>query len=1405
MKKTAVKTKPTNRSQVIHNAGLLSKQLFEMLDVNPQAALVKVKKILDKNPQNADLWEFMGRTHHKLNDFIAAEKAFNKALSFQANHQKALYSKAGMLYSLERFDEAEILINDAMTAMGGKQAVPMKVLLANVLQKQKKYKESIECFEQLILLEPDKWSNWSHLALIYQEMANFDKMHEAYNKAKALTDSNPLPYFNHIVSSHYDPAMDINDLQKLCFDWQKKFKPLKNIQPAMPLNKEKNKKLRIGMISDGFRSHPVGMMIAIGLSHVFNHEMEFYAYSTTSASDHITQRLQRITAKWVQVESISDLELNDLIRQHEIDILFDLNGYNSNSRMRTLQLKPAPIMVKWVGGLISSTGLEGMDYLLSDNVETHEGTDDYYTEKLIRLPVDYICYDPPGYLPPVSSLPYEEKGFITFGCFNNAAKINDVLLEQWALLLNDIPNSQLYLKSFNFKDVTLSDRIYTTLEKYGIKRSRIILEGASPHKELLESYNRVDIALDPWPYSGGLTTCEAMVMGVPVITLPGPTFAGRHSASHLVHAGMPELVAESWGDYLTIAKSLANDTENLALIRRHLREVLLSSSVCDGKIYARHFTDAMRAIWQRYCEGKLPAALSFIENEGLFFEPEKKAIKLNHPIEVENSSLIDNELGFSFNLDGQVRALDYGGILACQDKFKALMATNGIFVIIIDPLGIVGDTHLPLKRNSLQKVQMQLLGDGNDTQLNMCLDAKYSSDLDAITFTSKREGWYPQRVITKIKVPSLKLDEIYGLDRVDWLILDNRFNLKELFAYGARILKSCLFVAVHYRFENTHEGQLSFSNICDQLRNVGLDFHSFVNIEYQQLVEIEGNQPFESSQMIAAEALFIASKDRRAKLSIQQCEKLAFILHTGYGLYDIVVSLLQMQSKNRVANYIKEVAFDSKSSISNVSNKRGHSLPQKLIVSLTSYCKRFDTLHLTLNCLLNQTVKADRIILWIAESEKNIVPDNVIKFISHGLEIKYCKDIKSYKKIIPTLKDDPNSFIVTADDDLYYAEDWLENLIGAWNGDYKVVVAHRAHKIILDKNGLPVPYKEWGWEYDVSNDISSLNFPTSGAGVLYPPHCFYHDIINEELFSELSPGTDDIWLYWMCRMNGVKVKVVGKKMELLEWEGALAQPLWHDNLLNGGNDKNIKKMLKHYGFKNNEHNNEEDMSVVNDAFSFSHEDKLVCMHLPNKDDYIQNVIKSTGSFYEPEMLMDISSRAKKRSTILDVGANIGNHTIYFSLLCDVEKVISFEPQKNVYDTLCRNIRRNLKEGKVIAHQMGLGSIETKANLGEVDDKNIGMTKLDVNDTGEIRISTLDSVVEKEPVNSISVIKVDVEGMEMEVLRGAIKTLERHNPVLYIEAATNKEFDEISGFLKKFNYIPLKRFNATATYLFSKVN
>lgn len=1156
MKKSYGKSFQNSNKNVNNTVNKKMHLAVDLLATKPENALTLVNELLVDNCDNPLLWVIATKANMRLGQFLQADECIEKALIIDPNNIDVIYAKSDLLYRSERLAEADAYLSNAITRTPSEVSRPLRLLYATIMQKTKKYEEAQRIYKQLTFEDPENWLQWNNLGMVGQDLSQFNDMDAAYERSCALSKDNPSPYFNRIVGAHYNPQSSAEDILALCKFWQQKFVP-DTVSRAVAKTKAADKCLRIGLISDGLRLHPVGQMIVTGLEHVPLSQIEFFAYSTNYKEDHLTHRLKRMCAKWMVIEHVSATELDKIIRSDEIDILFDLCGYNANSRMQTLQLAPAPLQIKWVGGLISSTGLEAMDYLLSDSTETPEGADVLYTEKLIRLPDDYICYEPPFYLPTINDNPFKTNGYITFGCFNNASKINDILLTQWASLMHSVPNSRLFLKSFNFENNNLTEHVLTQLEAHGINRKRIRIEGSSLHQALLASYNDVDIALDPWPYSGGLTTCEAMSMGVPVVTLPGPTFAGRHSASHLVNAGLKELVATDWQNYIDISVGLARDEESLSIIRSNLREILLASPVCDGQLFARNFADAMRAIWQRYCEGKAPAALTLSNDAAPHFEGDAEPMVLAMPADISVSKAKVQSDGFEFNLAGKIFMMDYGANLATSNKFMMLAGLETFFFILMDTVGAVQDAHLPQRRKSIQHITLHSLGNGESAPAWLCLDSHHSSNLKPLDTTGAQ-------IITEVQTQTSRLDDIHGLDKLDWFVLDNRYDLKPVFEFGQRILAGCLAVEVRVSFNDTHEGQMGFDDIRRLLNNSGFVFHRFNDIEYKQPLSPESLP--ESTQMLAAKALFIPCASRMEAMEAGQCEKLAFILHVAYGLHDVAMQVLQIKSAERAGLYLSEILPGHKTVSENDNRTRKHSLPQKLIVSLTSWHKRFNTLHMTLQCLLKQTVKADRIILWLAESERHLVPDNVLKLERQGIDIKYCDDIKSYKKIIPTLVEEPDAFIVTADDDLSYNPDWLEKLVNAWDGNYKTVTAHRAHKIILDKKDMPVPYEKWNWNYRDSSDLSYLIFPTTGFGTLYPPHCFHEDVGDRNIFEKLSLNADDVWLYWMCRLNDTKFRVVDGESQFLEWEGTSVNALWRNNLLNGENNNYIKNMISHYGF-----------------------------------------------------------------------------------------------------------------------------------------------------------------------------------------------------------------------------------------------
>jgi protein O-GlcNAc transferase len=258
--------------------------------------------------------------------------------------------------------------------------------------------------------------------------------------------------------------------------------------------------------------------------------------------------------------------------------------------------------VKWVGSQVGSSGLPEMDWFLTDRWETPPDTADLYHERLLRLPDGYICYEPPVYAPDVQPLPALATGGVTFGCLNNLAKITPEVVRTWAQIVDAVPNSRLLIKAPQLDDPRLRSQVGVQLTAAGLKPERVVLRGSSGHRAHLAAYAEIDIALDPFPYSGGLSTCEALWMGVPTITLPGRSFASRHTLSHQENAGLNGWAAASTNDYLRLAVQRASNLDALAALRAGLRAKVAASPLCDAPRFGRSLGAALRHTWRTWCE-----------------------------------------------------------------------------------------------------------------------------------------------------------------------------------------------------------------------------------------------------------------------------------------------------------------------------------------------------------------------------------------------------------------------------------------------------------------------------------------------------------------------------------------------------------------------------------------------------------------------------------------------------------------------------------------------------------------------------------------------------------------------------------------------------------------------------------
>ncbi len=367
-------------------------------------------------------------------------------------------------------------------------------------------------------------------------------------------------------------------------------------------DRDPERKLTVGLLSGSLKTHPVGWLTVAGIETLDPARFAVVCLVQNAApTDAIARRFRAAARDWIEIDALEDVALARRARELGIDVLIDLGGYGDAARMPACAHRLAPVQVKWVGSQNHSTGLPEIDWFITDRWETPPELEHVYSEQLLRLPDGYVCYSPPGYAPDIGKLPALANGHITFGCFNNLAKVTPRVIATWAAVLHRVPQARLVLKTHQFGDRPTADRVRAAFAGEGIAATRIELRGSSGHRAFMGEYGQIDIVLDPFPYSGGLTTCEALWMGVPTVTLPGEIFASRHSMSHLSNAGLSDWVARDAQDYVALAVAKAADVTALAALRAGLRVRVKASPLCDAPRFGRNLGAALRHAWRGWC------------------------------------------------------------------------------------------------------------------------------------------------------------------------------------------------------------------------------------------------------------------------------------------------------------------------------------------------------------------------------------------------------------------------------------------------------------------------------------------------------------------------------------------------------------------------------------------------------------------------------------------------------------------------------------------------------------------------------------------------------------------------------------------------------------------------------------
>jgi protein O-GlcNAc transferase len=401
---------------------------------------------------------------------------------------------------------------------------------------------------------------------------------------------------NRLLRLHYDPGQTRASIFQAHREWQVRHAAAVTPLALPTVDPAPKRRLRVGYVSGDLWNHPVAWFLLDVLRAHDRASFEVFCYSNRAREDEMTARLKQAADHWRMVASFSDKALAEQIRADRIDILVDLSGHTALHRLMTFALRPAPVQITWLG-YWDTSGLNAMDYIILDrNVPVAD--ERWFVEKVLRLPHTRLCYSPPAYAPPVSDLPSEQRGRVTFGSFNRLEKLTPAVTALWATLLKALPRSRLLLKWKTLGDLPIRSDIESRFAAHGISAERLDLRGYSSHAEMLAQYSDVDVALDPFPFSGGATSCEALWMGVPVITLVGASVVSRQTESFLSQLRLDNLAASDPDAYVSIALALATDIPRRRMLRHSLRERMSKSSLCDAAQFTQDLEAAFRQAWE---------------------------------------------------------------------------------------------------------------------------------------------------------------------------------------------------------------------------------------------------------------------------------------------------------------------------------------------------------------------------------------------------------------------------------------------------------------------------------------------------------------------------------------------------------------------------------------------------------------------------------------------------------------------------------------------------------------------------------------------------------------------------------------------------------------------------------------
>ncbi|ARU55009.1 TPR repeat-containing protein [Oleiphilus messinensis] len=544
----------------------------------------------------------MAIQYHNTGKLSQAEAIYRQILTVQPSHADANHLLGVIGIQMGKHAPAIELIKKAIQI--NPALTPAYNNLGLALCEIGSLDDALACFQHTLKLDPNHTDALNNLGVISRRKCATEDAIAYYRRSLSVDPGLFEVHSNLLLSLHYlDDFLDADIFQEhLRFGEQATRiatinKPIE--QATHNDSARAHKKLKIGYVSPDFRAHSVVYFFEPLLTRHNKNEFEIYCYYNHVKNDGVTSRLKELANHWRVIIGVSDAEVAQMIRDDEIDILVDLAGHTEKNRLPVFAFKPAPVQVTWLG-YPDTTGLPQVDYRITDSIcDPENETDQYHTEKLIRLPDGFHCYQGSQSVPVNTALPARQKGYVTFGSFNNLTKVTTEVVELWASILKALPNARLLLKCLGLGDESTRLRYVSLFESCGVDKERLDFYSYLPNRlDHLKLYHSIDLCLDPFPYNGVTTTCEAMWMGVPTLTLLGTRHSGRVAASLNTMVGLPQFIAKSKAEYVGIAVKQADELEVLAQLRLQLRAKMLASTLCDAPYFAQTMENVYRQIWQ---------------------------------------------------------------------------------------------------------------------------------------------------------------------------------------------------------------------------------------------------------------------------------------------------------------------------------------------------------------------------------------------------------------------------------------------------------------------------------------------------------------------------------------------------------------------------------------------------------------------------------------------------------------------------------------------------------------------------------------------------------------------------------------------------------------------------------------